>query len=395
VFRIRVLVADDEPVVLAALAELVEDEESFELVGTARDAQEAIDLAVREHPDVALLDVKMPAGGGPRAARAITTSSATTRVVALSAYEDRTTVLEMLKAGAVGYLIKGTSAAGIVKAIHKATRGDVAVSAELMGDVLEELTGRLQVEEEWEELHRAQTTRIRRVLDEDRLRMVFQPIVDLESEDVVGFEALARFPPRPERPTEAWFAEAGAVGLRQELELAAITAALTALPEVPPGLFLAVNAMPDTLASSGLADLLLTAPPERLIVEITEHAPVHDYEALNSAIQTLRARGVRLAVDDAGAGFASLRHILLLSPDIIKIDNTLTHNVYMDPARRAVAAGLISFANELGAVVVAEGIESVDELDSLRSMGARLGQGYYLGRPGPIATPLQVAGRAS
>jgi EAL domain-containing protein (putative c-di-GMP-specific phosphodiesterase class I) len=225
--------------------------------------------------------------------------------------------------------------------------------------------------------------------------MVFQPIVDLESEDVVGFEALARFPPRPERPTEAWFAEAGAVGLRQELELAAITAALTALPEVPPGLFLAVNAMPDTLASSGLADLLLTAPPERLIVEITEHAPVHDYEALNSAIQTLRARGVRLAVDDAGAGFASLRHILLLSPDIIKIDNTLTHNVYMDPARRAVAAGLISFANELGAVVVAEGIESVDELDSLRSMGARLGQGYYLGRPGPIATPLQVAGRAS
>jgi EAL domain-containing protein (putative c-di-GMP-specific phosphodiesterase class I) len=228
------------------------------------------------------------------------------------------------------------------------------------------------------------------------LRMVFQPIVDLESEDVVGYEALARFPPRPERPTEAWFAEAGAVGLRQELELAAVAAALKSLPELPPHLFLAVNAMPDTLVSTELEELLFTAPPERLIVEITEHAPVHDYEALNSAIQSLRGRGIRLAVDDAGAGFASLRHILLLSPDIIKIDNTLTHHVNLDAARRAVAAGLISFATELGAVVVAEGIESVDELDALRSMGARLGQGYYLGRPGPIAaTRLQVVGGAS
>ena len=122
---------------------------------------------------------------------------------------------------------------------------------------------------------------------------------------------------------------------------------------------------------------------------------MHDYEALNAAIRRMRARGIRLAVDDAGSGFASLRHILQLSPDIIKIDITLTHNVYMDPARRAVAAGLISFANELGAVVVAEGIQSGDELDTLRSMGARLGQGYYLGRPGPIAAPLQVVGGTS
>ncbi|MGZ8697379.1 MAG: EAL domain-containing protein [Gaiellaceae bacterium] len=388
--RIRVLVADDEPVVLAALAELVETEETLELVGSAKDAQEAIEVAVREHPDVALLDVKMPAGGGPRAAREIRIGSLQTRVVALSAYEDRTSVLEMLRAGAVGYLVKGTRAAEIVKMVHNVTRGDVVLSSEVMGDILEELTGRLRIEGEEEDLLKAQSERIRDVLDNGRLSMVFQPIVDLEAEVVVGFEALARFPFAPDRPTETWFTEAAATGLRLELELAAVKAALEVLPEAPVGPYLSVNAMPDTLASDGLAELLAAAPADRLVLEITEHAPVRDYEALNTAMQRMRGRGVRLAVDDAGSGFASLRHILQLAPDIIKIDIALTRNVYKDPARRALAAGLISFAAELGATIVAEGIQSRQELDALRELGVRYGQGFYLGRPAPIADVMSV-----
>ncbi|MGZ8739395.1 MAG: EAL domain-containing protein [Gaiellaceae bacterium] len=388
--RIRVLVADDEPVVLAALAELVEAEETLELVGSAKDAQEAIEVAVREHPDVALLDVKMPAGGGPRAAREIRIGSLQTRVVALSAYEDRTSVLEMLRAGAVGYLVKGTRAAEIVKMVHNVTRGDVVLSSEVMGDILEELTGRLRIEGEEEDLLKAQSERIRDVLDNGRLSMVFQPIVDLEAEVVVGFEALARFPFAPDRPTETWFTEAAAVGLRLELELAAVKAALEVLPEAPVGPYLSVNAMPDTLASDGLAELLAAAPADRLVLEITEHAPVRDYEALNTAMHRMRGRGVRLAVDDAGSGFASLRHILQLAPDIIKIDIALTRNVYKDPARRALAAGLISFAAELGATIVAEGIQSRQELDALRELGVRYGQGFYLGRPAPIADVMSV-----
>ncbi len=388
--RIRVLVADDEPVVRAALAELIEAENTLELVGVAKDAQEAIELAVREHPDVALLDVKMPAGGGPRAAREIRIGSLQTRVVALSAYEDRTSVLEMLRAGAVGYLVKGTRAAEIVKMIHNVTRGDVVLSSEVMGDILEELTGRLQVEGEEEELLRTQSERIRDVLDNGRMMMVFQPIVDLDTELVVGFEALARFPSAPERPTETWFTEAAAVGLRQELELAAVEAALAILPEAPGEPYLSVNATPDTLSSAGLAELLASAPADRLVLEITEHAPVHDYEALNAAMQRMRGRGIRLAVDDAGSGFASLRHILQLAPDIIKIDNALTRNVYKDPARRALAAGLISFAAELGATIVAEGIQTRQELETLRELGVRYGQGFYLGRPGPIEDVMSV-----
>ena len=202
--------------------------------------------------------------------------------------------------------------------------------------------------------------------------MVFQPIVDLETEEVVGLEALARFPADPDRPTQAWFTEAAAVGLRLELELAAIEAALAALAEAPAGPYLSVNAMPDTLASEGLAALLTNAPADRLVLEITEHAPVRDYEGLNKAMQRMRGRGIRLAVDDAGSGFASLRHILQLAPDMIKIDNALTHNVYKDPARRALAAGLISFAAELGATIIAEGIETRQELDALRVLGVAI-----------------------
>jgi EAL domain-containing protein (putative c-di-GMP-specific phosphodiesterase class I)/FixJ family two-component response regulator len=389
--RIRVLVADDEPAVRAALAELIESEDTLELVGAAKDAEEAIDLALREHPDVALLDVKMPAGGGPRAAREIRIGSLQTRVVALSAYEDRTSVLEMLRAGAVGYLVKGTRAADIVKMIHNVTRGDVVLSSEVMGDILEELTGRLQVEGEEEELLKTQSERIRDVLDRGRMSMVFQPIVDLETEVVVGFEALARFPSAPERPTQTWFTEAAAVGLRRELELAAVEAALAVLPDAPPEPYLSVNAMPDTLASAELAELLDGAPAHRLVLEITEHAPVHDYDSLNAAMQRMRGRGIRVAVDDAGSGFASLRHILQLAPDIIKIDNALTRNIYKDPARRALAAGLIGFAAELGATIVSEGIQSRQELDALRELGVRYGQGFYLGRPGPIADVMSVA----
>jgi EAL domain-containing protein (putative c-di-GMP-specific phosphodiesterase class I) len=117
---------------------------------------------------------------------------------------------------------------------------------------------------------------------------------------------------------------------------------------------------------------------------------VRDYEALNAAMQRMRGRGIRLAVDDAGSGFASLRHILQLAPDIIKIDNALTRNVYKDPARRALAAGLISFAAELGATIVAEGIQTRQELETLRELGVRYGQGFYLGRPGPIEDVMSV-----
>jgi signal transduction histidine kinase len=137
--RITVLIAEDEPSVRAALSDLIEIEDELQLVGAAADAQEAIDLAREHRPDVALVDVKMPAGGGTRAAREIRALSPATRVVALSAYEDRTTVLDMLRAGAAGYLVKGTSAGEIVEAIRRSVRGQASLSTEVTAEVIHEL----------------------------------------------------------------------------------------------------------------------------------------------------------------------------------------------------------------------------------------------------------------
>ena len=141
--RIRVLIADDESAVRDALSDLVGSDESMEVVGTAGDADEAIDVARRERPDVALIDVKMPAGGGARAAREIRTESPQTHVVALSAYEDRRTVLEMLRAGVVGYIVKGTSAEEILYTIRRAMRGQGSLSVEVTADVIHELASLL------------------------------------------------------------------------------------------------------------------------------------------------------------------------------------------------------------------------------------------------------------
>jgi signal transduction histidine kinase len=137
--RIRVLIAEDEPSVREALADLIRTDDELELIGVAGDADQAIDLAREHHPDVALVDVKMPSGGGPRASREIRILSPETRVVALSAYEDRATVLEMLRAGAAGYLVKGTSAGEIVEAIRRSVRGQASLSTEVTAEVIHEL----------------------------------------------------------------------------------------------------------------------------------------------------------------------------------------------------------------------------------------------------------------
>jgi DNA-binding NarL/FixJ family response regulator len=141
--RIRVLVAEDEEAVREALVDLLSSDATIEVVGAAKDADEAIEMAAESKPDVALVDVKMPGGGGARAAREIRTNSPQTHVVALSAYEDRRTVLEMLRAGAVGYVVKGTSADEILRTVRRSLRGQGSLSVEVTADVIHELVSLL------------------------------------------------------------------------------------------------------------------------------------------------------------------------------------------------------------------------------------------------------------
>lgn len=380
---IRVLIADDEPALRGALAELLAQEDGVVLIGSAGDADEAIQLADDQHPDVALVDVKMPAGGGPRAAREISRVSPFTRVIALSAFEDRPTVLEMLRAGAVGYLVKGTAADDIVRSISRVMDGGTSLSNEVVAGVVQELTSQLRREEIEAEERDARRGEIERFVAGDGLSMVFQPIVDLRSGAMVGMEALARFRSFPLRPPNEWFAQAVALEMGVELELASVRQALASLPRLAPDAFLSINCSHRAAVSPQFASAL-ALDAERIVIEITEHEAVEDYHDLLAALADLRSQGVRVAIDDAGAGFASLRHTLQIAPDIVKLDISLTRDIDHDHGKRALATALIAFAEEMEISIVAEGIETAAELDTLLALSVPFGQGYYLAEPAPL-----------
>lgn len=225
--------------------------------------------------------------------------------------------------------------------------------------------------------------RVQRVLDGSGFQMRCQPIVELDGARLSGAEALARFP-RARESAEQWFADADRVGLGVALQLAAVRAALTLVDALPTGVYLTINVGPDAIAAPALAQLLARVDPRRLVLEITEHLRIDDYPGLHARLSTLRSRGTRLAVDDTGAGFSSFGHIVNLSPDLIKLDRQFTHGIDGDPVRRALARAFVGFAAETGAEVVAEGIETAAELETMRDLGVHYGQGYFIGRPVPV-----------
>ena len=387
---IRVLIAEDDAGARDALAELIAGESHLALVGTAEDAVQAIRLAALHRPDVALVDVKMPFGGGTRATREIRLCSPQTRILALSFYEDRDTVLDMIRAGAEGYLVKGGSPQEIIDAILSSAAGNGRLSERITPEVVRELAAQLKREEQATIWRQVRAHRVRVLLNGEGLLMAYQPLFDLAQGCIIGVEALARFTGPPHRSPSEWLAEAEEVGLRVELELAILRATVARIDDLPPDAFLSVNLSPLAVVSSFLLEALEDAPAERIVLEITEHAPVRDYDGLNEALARPRARGVRLAIDDAGAGFASLRHVVRLAPEFIKLDRALIGHIDTDPSQRAMASALISFAADTGATIVPEGIETKAQLDTLRGLGVCAGQGFFLAPPGPL--PIAVAG---
>ncbi|MDQ1662047.1 MAG: hypothetical protein QOJ68_2027 [Blastococcus sp.] len=276
--------------------------------------------------------------------------------------------------GSVSWMSVNTAA---VK--HASGTVDFVVTS--MTDVTERHAGEIALDQARKE----QEQRIRQVLDAGGPAMVFQPIMELATGKPIGAEALARFPGQPNRPPNEWFADAAEVGLGVELELSAIRVALSELDRLPSGTYLSLNAAPSTVTSPGLQEMLRCGGVAgRVVLELTEHVGVEDYTELIEALDGLRALGMRLAVDDAGSGFSSLQHILNLRPDIIKLDRALVEGIDSDPARRALAGSLLTFGAEIGAQVVAEGIENQREQTVLRRLGLRYGQGFHLGRPAPL-----------
>lgn len=375
-----------------ALAALIEGQPEFALVGVAADAAEAVALAVAEAPDVCLIDVAMPGGGGPHAARAIRERVPRAQVLALSGRQDRESVVEMLRAGACGYLVKGNDVEELIEAVHAAAAGQSTVSRQVAGGLVGELATQLAREDVAAERERAARARIEHVLTQGLLSMVFQPIRALDTGRVLAYEALARFATEPVRAPNLWFDEAARVGMQLELELAAAGHALEQLSRLPADVAMTVNLSPATAVSEELLTMLPPAIGARVIVEITEHAPIEDYDDFCPRLERLRRRGVRLAIDDAGAGFASLRHVLRVQPEVIKADMSLTRRIADHRGERALTRAFMSFAAETGATFVAEGIETDAEIAALRDLGVRYGQGFRLGRPSRL--PASVDARA-
>jgi len=226
--------------------------------------------------------------------------------------------------------------------------------------------------------------RIGNVIANQDMRMVFQPIVDISTRKLVGAEALARFDAEPRRTPDVWFAEGWEVGLGRELEIAAVRLAIAQLHQFPARAYLSVNVSPDTLQSEALFETLAMADPDRIVVEVTEHAVVKEYEPLMEAILKLHTSGSRLAVDDVGAGHSGLGHIIRITPKIMKLDVSLTRGIYQDVVKQALASSAVAFASRVNIDIVAEGIETAEDALALQLLGVRYGQGYYYGKPAPL-----------
>lgn len=224
------------------------------------------------------------------------------------------------------------------------------------------------------------------IADPSGLRVVFQPIVDLARGVAVGYEALSRFPAGA--PPE-WLDAARAAGRLGELEAVMLRGQLAARGALPPDCFLSVNLSPDALASAAVQEVFAEqASLAATVLEVTEQARVEDYGALLNDLAPARALGALLAIDDAGAGYASLAHITNLRPDFVKLDRGLVDGCDADPVKRAALEMLGVLAGRIDAWVIAEGIERREELDALLALDIPLAQGFHLGRPAPEMTPV-------
>ena len=210
---------------------------------------------------------------------------------------------------------------------------------------------------------------------------VFQPVVNLASGRIVGYEALARFAGSGHRSPDVWFAQAHGCGLGAELEAAAISAALEPAGR-PADTHLAINVSPSALSSEPVRRAL-GGDLRGIVIEITEHEFVPDDDALAATVANLRERGARIAIDDAGAGHAGLKQLMRVRPDIVKLDRALISDIHEDPARVALVESFVRFARDVGATVCAEGIESLDELAMIADLDVTWGQGFRLARPAP------------
>jgi DNA-binding NarL/FixJ family response regulator len=377
---IRVMVADDEETVVDVLRSLIGSDPSLHFVGAAHNAEDAIEMAARERPDVVLLDVRMPGGGGLRAAREISRRCAPTKVVALSAHEDSDTVIGMISAGASAYVPKGDSTDKILRTIHRTIDANYAAAEQppqltLISPLLPRRT--------------QQSTAVAKAILDRAITVEFEPIEDLAAGRVVGFEARPRVATLPHRSYDTWLADAEAADLLLDMEMAAFRAGLLGLAAIPDDFFLEFEVTPSTLTEGRFRRAIRRPIGDRVVLGLSPLAPV-DVSVLGAAgpsgiLATLRGRGIRIAAREVGPGFAGLRHLTLLSPELARLDETLVRSLGRSFSSHSIVAALVACASDVGARLIAPGVASEEQLHELRNLGVELVQGPIVGEPVPLS----------
>ncbi|MDX6214304.1 MAG: hypothetical protein QOF82_3391 [Frankiales bacterium] len=388
----RVLIVDDEPANVALLTRMLLAA-GLRTTHTVTNSDDVLAAVAETDPDLVLLDLHMPGSDGYELLAQLRqrAAGAYLPVLVLTADTSRQAITRALHLGARDFLTKPFDMTEVclrvrnlleTRSLHTTLRHHNLELRRQIGDYQRRAATEA-------EARQTILDRLDPVLAGAGLSVHFQPVRKVGCGAMVGCEALARFSAEPLRTPDLWFADAQAVGLGLELEVVAVAAALRALPSLPAPMFLAINVSPATVMSGMLSDVLSGADCRRVVLELTEHVPIEDYGGVVSALSRLREHGVRVALDDTGAGYAGFRHLLGLQPDVIKLDLSLTRDIDHDVSRRALAAALVAFAGDVGAHIIAEGVETEAELETLEKLGVPWVQGYLLGRPEPLESMLR------
>jgi DNA-binding NarL/FixJ family response regulator len=377
---IRVAVADDEATVVDVLRALIGSDPSLRFVGAAHNAEDAIELTIREHPDVVLLDVRMPGGGGMRATREITKRCAPTKVVALSAHEDSDTVIGMISAGASAYVPKGDPTDKILRTIHRAIDANYVAAEQpppltLVSPMLPRRT--------------QQNVAVAKAILDGVITAEFEPIADLTTGRIVGLDARPHVATLPYRSYDTWLADAEAAELLLDFEMAALRASLSALPEIPDDLFIGFEVTQATATEGRFRRAIRKSIAPRIVLAFSplasSDAPELDAAEPGGILATLRGRGVRIVSTNAGPGLASLRHLSRFSPELARLDQTLVRTLSQSFSSHSVVAAVAACASGVGARLIAPGVESFEQVLELRNLGVELVQGPIVGESIPFA----------
>jgi DNA-binding NarL/FixJ family response regulator len=398
---IRLLIADDDEGIIEGLVKLLGLEPGVEVVGIAGDAQAAIRLATQHQPDVALCDINMPGGGGPAACLGIRAAAPATRVVAHSMYDDRGAVMHMVRAGAIGYIVKGSPRDQIISTLDRARKGEATLSGQVASLVINELASHLGALEREGDARRQDLAALRRLAGGEGLEVRFEAIVDLAINTLAGVEAVPSLSPVTGvggGTLESWVATAAKVGFGGELDLAVARLCLAQVDHLPAGTWIGVNVTPTTLLDPAFAHGLRDMSHGTICLEVAGHAAV-DYAKVRRALDGIRGPNVMVAVDGVGGDGAVLRQLAELRPDLVKLDPWVMGR--KDGFTLALLEAMTGLANRMGSQLVACGVHDQSDIETLRDLGVRFAQGENVQSlvmtslagpsPAPGHTPLSVS----